>query len=107
MARRKNKRPLNPAAIQALNSFKMEIAGELGIVQKGSDGRSFEEILDKHKEEIASELGLSQRIHDQGWQSLPSKDCGSVGGRMGGKIGGQMVKKLITLAEEDMKNQGS
>ncbi len=107
MARRNNKRPLNPAAIQALNSFKMEIAGELGIVEKGSDGRSFEATLDKYKEEIASELGLSGKIQDQGWQAIPSKDCGSVGGRMGGKIGGRMVKKLIALAEEDMKNQGN
>ena len=104
---RNNKRPLNPAAIQALNNFKMEIAGELGIMPKGGDGRSFAETLEKYKHEIASELGLTGKIHDEGWQSIPSKDCGSVGGRMGGKIGGMMVKKLIAQAEEDLKNRGS
>ncbi len=103
MAKRRNRKPLNPNAMQALNSFKMEIASELGLAT-GADKNSFEQTLDKYKEEIASELGLSRTIQEQGWKSLPSRDCGSVGGRMGGKIGGQMVKKLIALAEEDMKN---
>lgn len=102
--KRNKKRPLNPASIQALNNFKMEIASELGIVQKSSDG-SFEKALDKYKEEIATELGLTNRIQDDGWQTISSKDCGTVGGRMGGKIGGQMVKKLIALAEEDLLNK--
>jgi hypothetical protein len=105
VARKNNKKALNPAAYQALNRFKMEIAGELGLMPQGGDGSSFEATLEKYKEEIASELGLSQQIREQGWKSLPSRDCGSVGGRMGGKIGGQMVKKLVALAEEDLKNQ--
>ncbi len=101
MPRRKG--PLNPAAMQALNNFKMEIASELGFADK-NDAKSFENSLNKYKYEIANELGLNQKIEKEGWKNLSSKDCGSVGGRMGGKIGGQMVKKLIALAEEDMKN---
>lgn len=97
------KRSLNPEAVKALNKFKIEIAEELGLVDGNKQESDYLKVLEKYKHEIAAELGLDKNINTQGWQSVPSKNCGAVGGRMGGKIGGQMVKKMIRMAEEDMK----
>lgn len=101
MANGKKRRSLVPGAEQALEKFKMEIATELGIVD-GKQG-SLESALEKYKNEIASELGISSLVEQGGWQSVPSRQCGAVGGRMGGKIGGQMVKKMIAMAEKTLK----
>lgn len=54
-------------------------------------------ILDNMKYEIAEEfnLGVHQGSEDY-WGSVSSKNCG--------RVGGQMVKRLITLAEEELLN---
>ncbi len=97
------KKPLNPEAVKALSKFKIEIAGELGLVDGNKRESDYLKTLEKYKHEIAGELGLDKSINSQGWQSVSSKHCGTVGGKMGGKIGGQMVKKMIHMAEEDLK----
>lgn len=53
--------------------------------------------LDNMKYEIAEELnlGVHQGSEDY-WGSVTSKNCGNVGGRM--------VKKLISMAEDDLIN---
>lgn len=38
--------------------------------------------LDSFKYEVASELGLSEKVRTQGWENMTSRECGSVGGMM-------------------------
>ena len=102
MANNKNRKRLVPGVEQALEKFKVEIATELGIVD-GSPGSSLEASLSKYKNEIAGELGIASTISEKGWEGVSSRNCGAVGGRMGGKIGGNMVKKMIEMAENNLK----
>lgn len=66
MSRRSNK-TLLPEAKTALNSF---------------------------KNEVASELGLSSKIQSQGWANMTSKECGSVGGQMVKKMIAQAEQSM-------------
>ncbi len=50
--------------------------------------------LEQFKYEIASELGLSAKIDSQGWDSLTTKEAGS--------IGGLMVKRMIERSENNL-----
>nr|WP_234970220.1 alpha/beta-type small acid-soluble spore protein [Carboxydothermus pertinax] len=83
-----------------LENLKYEVAAELGI---GTDDASYKEKLEKMKIEAAKEIGIYEQIKDGYWGEVPSRECGRVGGRLGGKIGGNMVKKLITLAEQQLQ----
>lgn len=106
---RNGNRILVPEAEQALERFKYEIASELGVpVEAGTSGaavseQSYKNVLDAYKYEVASELGLRGDIEQKGWANMTSRECGRVGGRMGGKIGGQMVKRLVQLAEQNLR----
>ncbi|HBF76700.1 MAG TPA: acid-soluble spore protein [Clostridiaceae bacterium] len=53
--------------------------------------------LDDMKYEIAGELGIPvyQGSEDY-WGSIPSRDCG--------RVGGSMVKRMIAMAEEEIAN---
>ncbi len=102
MAANKNRKRLVPGVEQALEKFKMEIAGELGIVSDKSSS-ALEAALSRYKHEIASELGIAPAVAAKGWDGISSRDCGRVGGRMGGRIGGHMVKKMISMAEKNLK----
>jgi hypothetical protein len=51
----RNRKPANPNAENALDSFKME---------------------------VASELGIADKVRQSGWQNMSSADCGRVGGTM-------------------------
>lgn len=51
----RSRKPVNPAAENALDSMKFE---------------------------IASELGIAQQVKSQGWSTMTSADCGRVGGQM-------------------------
>lgn len=55
MARSNSNRPVNPAAENALDQMKFE---------------------------IASELGIAEKVRSQGWSTMTSADCGRVGGQM-------------------------
>lgn len=55
MARSNSNRPVNPAAENALDNMKFE---------------------------IASELGIAEKVRSQGWSTMTSADCGRVGGQM-------------------------
>jgi hypothetical protein len=98
----RNKKRLVPGVEQALEKFKVEIAAELGLVNTKSTDQ-FETALEKYKYEIAGELGIANAVAEKGWQDISSRNCGAVGGRMGGSIGGNMVKKMIQMAEENLK----
>lgn len=54
------------------------------------------ELLDRLKWEIAAQDGLTEKIVQQGWPTMSSRDCGHIGGR----IGGRMVKVMIKYAEQ-------
>ena len=71
------KTPLVPDAREALTRFKMECAKEIGQEQYVKENND----------------------HYKG--DLPSK----VNGQQGGPIGGQMTKKMIQLAESQMKQK--
>lgn len=38
--------------------------------------------LDSFKYEVADELGLSEKIKTKGWENMTSRECGYVGGTM-------------------------
>lgn len=59
-------------------------------------------VLDQFKYEIAEEMGIVPQIQDGYWGELSSRDCGRVGGR----IGGNMVKVMVSRAEEDLAKGG-
>ncbi len=102
MPRRNQRRLLVPQARQAMNRFKYEVAGELGM---GADPVGYQANLDQQKYRAASELGIMPLIQQQGWGYVPSRYCGAVGGRLGGRIGGQMVRRMIALAENNLTGQ--
>lgn len=56
--------------------------------------------LDRMRNEIANELAINVP-NDDYWGNVSSRDCGRVGGR----IGGPMVRKMIQMAEEQLKNR--
>lgn len=41
-----------------------------------------ENALDRMKFEVASELGIAERVRSTGWSTMTSADCGRVGGQM-------------------------
>lgn len=41
-----------------------------------------ENALDRMKLEVASELGIAERVRSNGWATMTSADCGRVGGQM-------------------------
>ncbi|EGO64021.1 small acid-soluble spore protein alpha/beta type [Acetonema longum DSM 6540] len=41
-----------------------------------------ENALDRMKMEVATELGISNQVSNQGWSTMTSADCGRVGGHM-------------------------
>lgn len=51
----RSNKPVNPAAENALDSMKLE---------------------------IASELGIAEKVRSNGWATMTSADCGRVGGHM-------------------------
>lgn len=93
---------LVPGASQALDDLKLAVARDLGVTDTEKK-QSYQQILDSWKYEVAGELGIDRKINGEYWGNLTSKECGKVGGRMGGKIGGNMVKKMIEFAERNMR----
>jgi len=41
-----------------------------------------ENALDRMKFEVASELGIADTVRSNGWATMTSADCGRVGGQM-------------------------
>lgn len=55
-----------------------------------------ENALDRMKFEIASELGIAERVRSQGWNTMTSADCGRVGGHMVRKMIEQYESSNLT-----------
>lgn len=72
----KPKTPIVPSSREALTKFKLECAEEIGHLQY------CKEFNDHYKGDLTS----------------------AQNGREGGPIGGQMVKRMIQMAEEHLKN---
>lgn len=53
-----------------------------------------ENALDQMKFEIATELGIAERVRSQGWSAMTSADCGRVGGHMVRKMIEQYESKI-------------
>ncbi|HCJ09573.1 MAG TPA: acid-soluble spore protein [Clostridiales bacterium] len=108
----RRRRALVPDARWALDTFKFEVAREFGVARRPetgpviTDAVSYGRLLDRFKWQIAEELGLDQKVRHLGWASMPTRECGAVGGRLGGQIGGQMVRRMIALAEERLSRGG-
>jgi small acid-soluble spore protein A (major alpha-type SASP) len=74
------------------------MAAGSGKFNKGLQVPTAHKALDNMKYEIASELNLP--VHqgsEDDWGNLSSKDCG--------RVGGSMVKKLITMAEQQLEGK--
>ncbi|HHY38476.1 MAG TPA: alpha/beta-type small acid-soluble spore protein [Clostridia bacterium] len=52
------------------------------------------DVLDSFKYEIADELGLTDKIRDIGWPNMPSRECGRIGGKIGGNIVKVMIRHM-------------
>jgi small acid-soluble spore protein F (minor alpha/beta-type SASP) len=50
--------------------------------------------MDHLKAEVAQELGLNDDIQQRGWENMTTREVG--------KIGGNMVRKMISFAEQEM-----
>lgn len=89
MANRRN-RKLVPGCEQAIDQWKYEIAGELGVTMPGmANGAGFDS-------EMAGELGAiggsSGGTHPHYWGDYTARQMGS--------IGGHITRKLIQQAEQ-------
>ncbi|NLM72520.1 MAG: alpha/beta-type small acid-soluble spore protein [Clostridiaceae bacterium] len=73
----KPKTPIVPSSREALTKFKLECAEEIGHLQ------------------------YCKEFNDHYKGDLPSAQ----NGREGGPIGGQMVKRMIQMAQEQLKNR--
>ena len=55
-----------------------------------------ENALDRMKFEIASELGIAEKVRSSGWSTMTSADCGRVGGQMVRKMIEQYESSKLT-----------
>lgn len=70
------------------------------MAEKKQKPIKLEELTDeeKMKYEIAEELGLLDRVMQDGWRSLSSKETGKIGGMLAGR------KKAIEKNNENITN---
>ncbi|SOC09473.1 small acid-soluble spore protein alpha/beta type [Ureibacillus xyleni] len=85
MGRRSRNKILVPEARQGLDELKAKVAGTTNP--------------DQAKFEIAEEIGVPLKEGYNG--KLTSEEAGKVGGR----LGGNMVKELVKMAQENLKNK--
>jgi hypothetical protein len=92
MARKR--RPLIPESREALDSLKADVMKQKGYsVSKDNP--------DQLKYEVASDMQIPLTKGNNG--NLTSHQAGKIGGQ----IGGSMVKEMVRLAQERMRNQSS
>jgi len=92
MARKR--RPLIPEAREALDSLKADVMKQKGYeVSKNNP--------DQVKYEVAADMQIPLSRGNNG--NLTSHQAGKIGGQ----IGGNMVKEMVRLAQERMRNQSA
>jgi len=69
--------------------------------KKGKDNQSYRNLNRKKKlkYEIAEELGLLDRVMQDGWKSLTSKETGRIGGMVTGRR--REIKKQTKIADKN------
>lgn len=87
---RRNRKILVPEARDGLNQLKQKV-----VEEKGHQINSPEEA----KFEVAEDVGVPLKKGYNG--TLTAKEAGKVGGNMGGS----MVRELIKIAQNNLKNQ--
>lgn len=85
MARRNRNKILVPEAREGLDELKAKVAGTTNP--------------DQAKYEVAEEIGVPLKEGYNG--KLTSEQAGKVGGR----LGGSMVKELVKMAQENLRNK--
>lgn len=84
-----------------LDRLKFEVAEELShFPNQIADESQFRQVVDSFKFEVAQELGIPLNRGYNG--DIRARDAGRIGGKIGGKIGGQMVRRMIQFAEQQM-----
>lgn len=74
------------------------MAAGSGNFNKGLLVPTAHKALDNMKYEIAAEFNLPvQQGSEDYWGNLTAKDCG--------KVGGEMVRRMITMAQNQMQSQ--
>jgi len=66
-----------------------------------------ENALDRMKFEIASELGIAEKVRSQGWSTMTSADCGRVGGHMVRRMIEQYESSLSGTTTGNTTNTGN
>ncbi|MBS4172979.1 alpha/beta-type small acid-soluble spore protein [Bacillus sp. FJAT-49736] len=89
---RRNRQTLVPGVRRALDEFKGEVMAKQGYKVDPQDPNNV-------KYEVAREQGIPLKKGYNG--SLSSEEAGKVGG----PIGGNMVKEMIRMAQEQLKNK--
>lgn len=92
MGRKRKRRPLVPEAREALDMLKVDVMSKQGysVSNENPDAVKFEVAKEAH---IPLQPGYNGR--------LTSRQAGKVGG----PIGGNMVKELVKMAQERLKNR--
>ncbi len=52
-----------------------------------------EDVLESFKHEIASELGLTSQIQQKGWAEMTTRDAGRIGGHIGGPMVRVLIRR--------------
>ena len=89
---RRNRQTLVPGVRNALDEFKAQVMAKQGYQVDPKDPNSV-------KYEVAREQGVPLKKGYNG--NLSSEEAGKVGG----PIGGNMVKEMIRMAQEQLKNK--
>lgn len=63
-------------------------------------------VLDTFKYELADELGITPKIRDGYWGDVPARECGKVGGKIGGNLVKVMIRHAEQALEQNSQGQG-
>lgn len=96
---RNNNEYVVPQAAASMESFKVQVAREIGW--NVANEQQLQQQIDAIKGQVAQQKGIP--FNPEGYNGdLPSRLNGSIGGTIGGRIGGQMVRRMIALAEQQI-----
>lgn len=70
---------------------------------RGGRGLLTPEALDRFKYEVAGELGLTQELQSRGWADMRTRDVGSIGGHIGGNMVRVMIRYTEEAMARDEK----
>lgn len=95
MSKRRKRNLLVPEAREALEQMKQLIVAS---TSEKTPGRAPDNASDNPAKTMAKSIGVPYREADNG--DMKARDAGKIGGNMGGP----MVKRLISMAKQELKN---